>query len=229
MLDKLRFGKEKTVAIKLKLPKHVAISMDGLSKDKTGYKNAFSKVTESIKNQLKLNIPIVTFFILPENEKNEEYISELATFLDELKKIDLLKDIKVSVLGKWYNLPIVESIKGIIERTKDNEKYYVNFCINYDGQEEIVDACKLLARKIIAEKIDTGNINKQVIKENLYSSYFIPPEIMIVNGKRNYKTSLLLWDSSNSIIHFSNKNWNDFDRSDLMDAITKFQKSERKL
>ena len=229
MLDKLRFGREKMVAIKLKLPKHIAITMDGAISGKHGYSDVFSKVIDSIKQQMKLNIPILTFYILPESKKDDEYVSELAQFLDELRKNEILKKIKVSVLGKWYDLPIVESIKGIIEATKDNEEYFVNFCINYDGQMEIVDACKLLARKIISEKIDADAISKEVIKDSLYSSYFIPPDIIIVTGKRNYKTSLLLWDSSDSILHFSNKNWNDFDRSDIMDSITKFQKSERKL
>ena len=226
MLDKLRFGKEKMVAIKLKLPKHIAITMDGAVRGKNGYVDVFSKVIDAIKNQKKLNIPIMTFFILPEGQHDDEYVNSLSNFLNDLTSNEIIENVKVSVLGKWYDLPIVESIKGIIESTKDNEEYFVNLCINYDGQEEIVDACKLLARKIISEKIDADAINKEVIKDNLYSSYFIPPEIIIVNGKKNYKTNLLLWDSADAILFFSGKKWIDFDRGDIMDAITKFQKSK---
>ena len=136
--------------------------------------------------------------------------------------------IKVSVLGKWYNLPnkIVEPIKKIIETTREHESFFVNLCINYDGREEIVDACKLIARKVRAEKIDPESIDKETIKDNAYSSYFIPPELIIINGKKNMKSSLLLWDSAVSSIYFSNTLWPDFSKGDLMDGIHSYQKSQ---
>jgi undecaprenyl diphosphate synthase len=135
--------------------------------------------------------------------------------------------IKIGIIGKWYDLPnnVVEPIKKIIDITKEYEEFYLNFCLNYNGQEEIVDACKLIARKVEAEKIEVDSISKEMIKENLYSSYFIPPEIIIVNGTKKKKTDLLLWDSANSLIFFTKTLWPDFDKSSLMDAINDYQKS----
>ena len=102
----------------------------------------------------------------------------------------------------------------------------MNFCINYSGQEEIVDAIKLVARQVKADKLDVDAITSSVVKENIYSSYFLPPDLMIVNGARRSTNGLLLWDSSLSQIYYTNKMFPDFDRTEFMDAIKEFQKGK---
>lgn len=237
MLEKLRFGKEKSLAVKVKIPKHVAITLDGIDEWKRknekykeeANKKSFLKVIEIIKYQIKLDIPIITFSILNEGrEYDNEFLEELSRFITYLIDEETMSKLKISVLGKWYDLPnkVLEPMKKLIEKTKDNESFFVNLCINYNGQEEIVDACRLIARKIMAEKIDPESIDKETIKENSYSSYFIPPELIIVNGNKNLKSNLLLWDSASSSIYFSNKMWPDFEKSDFMDAINAYQKSQ---
>ena len=109
------------------------------------------------------------------------------------------------------------------EETRDYDQFFLNFCVNYDGQDEIVDACKLIGKKIQAEKMDPDSLSKDAIKENLYSSYFLPPELMIVmNGKKNL-SGFLLWDSIQASIYFSDKNWSDFSANDMIKAIAQFQ------
>ena len=98
--------------------------------------------------------------------------------------------------------------------------------MNYDGQEGIVDALKLLVMQIKLVKIDPELIDKNSIKENLYSSYFLPPDLMIKNGNRKETSGFLLWDSVNTKIYFTNKLWPDFDKTEFMDAIKDFQKGD---
>jgi undecaprenyl diphosphate synthase len=235
MLEKLRFKKEKSLAVKVKIPKHIAITMEGIAEwekkhEKHAYERSFSKVMDIMKQQIKMDIPILTFYVLKEkNIDNESLINEFSKFISSLTEDKFIHDnkIKIGIIGKWYDLPnnVVEPIKKIIDITKEYEEFYLNFCLNYNGQEEIVDACKLIARKVEAEKIEVDSISKEMIKENLYSSYFIPPEIIIVNGTKKKKTDLLLWDSANSLIFFTKTLWPDFDKSSLMDAINDYQKS----
>ena len=141
---------------------------------------------------------------------------------------DLHKDqIKVSVIGKWYDLPerVVSPIREIVDSTKDYDKFFVNFCVNYDGHDEIVDACRLIARQVRSEKLDPESISSEIIKENLYTSYFISPDLIIEN---NHEFSgILLWDSKNSIILFTNKEWHEYTKNDFLNAIEKFQNKNR--
>ncbi len=213
--------KEKDV-LKIKLPRHIAMTMDGVEKwalknnisPEEAYKRSFLTLKSAIKSQVRLKIPILSFYILDENadKESENYTVLLDTIADVLSDIangSLVNEnkVKISVLGKWYDLPgrVVDSIKKVIERTKDYDGFFVNLCINYDGQEEIVDAVRLLGMQIRSGKIDPELIDKNSIKDNLYSSYFLPPDLLIKNGNRKETSGFLLWDSVNTKICFTNK------------------------
>jgi len=223
---------------KANLPKHIALTYNNYNAKgvkipvEQYFKNKLAKIKDFIDIQSRYNIPIFTVYILSSSEKNNEnfgaIIDALSSFFNDLsteKKIHHNK-IKISVLGKWYNMPgkVVDAIKKISDETKEYDKYFLNFCINYDGQEEIADACRLLGKKIKAEKMDPEAITKEMIKENLYSSYFMPPELLIVMDGAKHLSGFLLWDSINAKIYFSDKNWSDFSSNDLVKALAQFHK-----
>jgi undecaprenyl diphosphate synthase len=115
---------------------------------------------------------------------------------------------------------MIESIKKIIDSTKDYDNYFVNFCINYDGQEEIVDACKMVARRVKLGKIEVDSITKETIKDDLYSSYFLPPDFIFVTGKKRSVSGFLLWDSVNSEIVFTNRLFPELTVKDIEKGIS---------
>ncbi|MBI2134482.1 di-trans,poly-cis-decaprenylcistransferase [Candidatus Woesearchaeota archaeon] len=244
VLDRLKnFVKKDKDFLKIKLPRHIAISMDGIENwalkngisYEESYKKAFLALKSTIRSQVKLNIPIISFYVLEEGyDKDSEaypyFFDSVAEMLNDLADSEFIKEnkIKISILGKWYKLParIVDAIKKIVESTKDYDSFFVNLCINYDGQEEIVDAMRLIAMQVKAGKMDPELISKDSVKENLYSSYFLPPDLMIKNGIRKETSGFFLWDSVNTKIYFTNKLWPDFDRTEFMDAIREFQKGD---
>ena len=114
---------------------------------------------------------------------------------------------------------IIDPIKSLLDETKDYDQFFFNLCINYNGQEEIVDACRLVARQIKAEKLEPESITKDTIKENCYSSYFLPPTLIVKTGLSQSIPGLLLWDSSHSKIVFARKYWPELKIADLLRAI----------
>ncbi len=239
MLDIFKEKKEPNY-IQFKLPRHIALVTKGkhiyaqnhnISVEKV-YGRSNLIILSTISSLVRLNVPITTFYMLSTKNDDLEHstvISSLTDFFNSLADKELIhkNKVKISVLGKWYDLPgkLVDSIKNMIEKTKEYDGYFVNFCVNYDGQQEIVDAVKLLARQIRAEKLDPDMISTDMIKENIYSSNFLPPDLIIINGSKA-TSDLLLWDSPNTKVYFTNKLWPDFDRTELMDAIKEFQKGE---
>ena len=224
--------------LKLKLeglPKHIAFTaVQSVPSD--NIENFIEKSWGNLENTInvctKLNIPIVTFFLLPVKKKelerkDIEYLSALFKKLDQSEDLEK-KQIKVSVLGKWYDLPsgLVEEIKTVIEKTKDYDRFFVNICLNYNGQDEIVGACRLLARQVKLGKLEPEAIDSGLIKANLYSSYFIPPELVILTGGSPITRGLLLWDSSMSRFFFINKPWRDLETQDLLDALEYYQNNQ---
>ncbi len=223
---------------KATLPKHIALTYNNYSAKgikipvEQHFKNKLAKIKDFIDIQSQYGVPIFTVYLLSaETSKNDEFpaiVEAISSFFNDLaheKKIHHNK-VKISVLGKWYNLPgkLVDAIKKLSDETKEYDKFFLNFCINYDGQEEIADACRLLGKKIKAEKMDPEAITKEMIKENLYSSYFMPPELLIVMDGSKHLSGFLLWDSGNAKIYFSDKNWSDFSANDLVKAMAQFHK-----
>ncbi|MBW2973705.1 di-trans,poly-cis-decaprenylcistransferase [Candidatus Woesearchaeota archaeon] len=216
------------------IPKHVAIIVDGCEEFaeknkkplKETYQTEFLNIKNAIKVGVKLHIPIMTFFSRSKKPSDEE-IDQLIEFFNLLLKWELIHEnqIKISVLGKWYNLPdrLIEPIKKIISDTKEYDKHFINFCIQYDGQEEIVNACKLIAHQLKLDKITPEGINAALIKENIYASYFMPPNLMIVSGKKKTTGGLLLWDAPNTKIYFSDVLWPDFGKEDFLKGIVFYQ------
>lgn len=216
---------------KRNLPKHIAITVgEDTLKDKTldeAYKLKFKKIEEIIKLVIKLNVPIATFYLTSLSaEKSENFssiVDSLVSFFEALSGNAVLaeKKIKVSVLGKWYDLPdrVVEKIKKIIDETRDYNDFFINFCVNYDGQQEIVDAVRIIGKMIKAGRLDPDVITKSLIKENSYASYFLPPDLIIKNGRKKELNGFLLWDSAHSIVYFTDKFFLDLKKEDLMKAI----------
>ena len=211
-------------------PKHIAISLDNIfdycRKNNININECYDKYFELLNKLLdfyvKTDIPVLTFYLLHDIEKSASdyltFVDYIADFFNDLSNKPLIYEykIKISIFGKWFNLPgkVIESLKNIIEKTKDFDSFFINFCINYDGQEEIVDACKLIAKQVELGKIDAEMITKDTIKESIYSSYFLPPDIILIYGERKL-TGLLLWDSANSKIVFADKSFMDFEEEDL--------------
>ncbi len=219
------------------LPHHIALSVEGCreyaKKHNIPYDAAnrqkFLNIRNIVKSCVKLGIPLFTFYILPTSTDDEaDVVDSIVEFFDELNKCDFITEnqVKISVLGKWYSLPgrLVEPIKSALENTKDYDKFFLNLCINYDGQEEIVDAAKLIARQVKAGKLDPESIGKSDIKDNIYASYFLPPDLIIKTGTSKKLDGFLLWDSPSAKVYFSNKPWPDFGKLSLLNAIEFFQK-----
>ena len=82
----------------------------------------------------------------------------------------------------------------------------------------------MIARQIKADKIDPESITKETIKDNIYASYFLPPDLIVKSGKEKTLNGFLLWDSTYSKIFFSERRWPEFSKLDLLNALSFFQK-----
>ncbi len=219
------------------IPKHIAISLDDISdwcrknnvNFNIGCERYFNSLKKLMELQVSLDVPIFTIYVLPDDtdKLSDDYLAYseyIAGFFGELLNNQLISEqkLKVSIFGKWYKLPgkAVEVLKDIIEATKDYDRFFTNFCINYDGKEEIADACRLIAKQVQSGKLDPDMITKENIKENIYSSYFLPPEVVFIYGKRKL-TGLLMWDSIGSNIVFADKSFMEFDEKDFENKFPK--------
>lgn len=241
MLEKIRkILKLQEEGIKVRPLRHLALTIDGVrtwvikegKQFDEAYARVFSTLNSIIELQAGMNIPIITIYLMPEEMKSREYFQKfldaVVSFFSALRTAETVHNnkIKITALGKWYDLPnrAVEPIKQILEETKDYDTFFLNFCINYNGQEEIADACRLIARQLSAGRISVDAVTKELIKDNVYSSYFLPPDLIIKNGVEKKLSGFLLWDSAQSEICFTGKPFPYFTIEDFKAAIEDYQK-----
>lgn len=232
------------------VPSHIAVIMDGnrrwakennlpIIKGHEAGTRALENLLDFLLKNPDLNIKHVTVYSLSEDNKTKRSPEQLNALM-RLFKIGFAKlakdrrikenQIKVNIFGNYRSLPkdVVKEIEKCIEISKDNNKLNLNFCIAYDGQSEIVRACREIVKKTKNDEIDDHEISKELVKSNLFTAYIPAPELIIRSGKEKRLSAFLLWDSSYSELYFSDKYWPDMANDDFLQAIEDFQKRHRK-
>ena len=215
---------------------HIAFIMDGngrwgKKKGKSrnfGHLNGIKVIEKIVKDSLKINIPILTFYTFStENWKRpKKEISFLFKLIDYYftKEISNLvkNNIKINIIGKINNLPkkikirLIESMK----RTKKCKKILVNLAINYGSKSEIINAAKRI-------KINRQNISLKNLNKNLYTNNILDPDILIRTGGKKRLSNFLLWQLAYSELYFIDKLWPDFTIKDFHKIISHFKKVKR--
>jgi len=136
--------------------------------------------------------------------------------------------VNFNVIGRIYLLPeeVRNKIKELISFTKDNDKNFINLCIMYDGQEEIVDAVK----EIIKNGVKEEEINKKTIKKHLYTRNFPEVDYIIRTGMEDGAriSGFLLWDASYAEFKFRADLWPDYSQEMVIEDLIDFSNRNRR-
>ena len=216
---------------------HVAFIMDGngrwgLKKKNSrnyGHLKGINTVETVIRFSIIKKIPYLTLYTFstenwkrPENEINFLFDLIRKSLKKKINKI-VKQGIKINIIGKKKGLPndILNIIKLIEKKTKNNKKIILNLALNYGSKEEIVDACKSLIFKK-TKKINVINFEKE-----LYTKNIPDPDILIRTGGTRRLSNFLLWQIAYTEIFFINKLWPDFNEKDFNKIVNKFYTIKR--
>ena len=230
------------------MPNHVAIILDGNRRwakhNLTLQKKGHFKGADTVENLLdwceEFDIKIITLYVL--SAENLDRKNEELDYLYDLIKVRLEKlyndprihknQMRVKAIGRIELLP--DSMKDVLRRlddvTKDYNKHFLNIAIAYGGQNELVDAVKKIGEQIKGGKLDSKDINKEVIESNLYTSHLpqSSPDMILRTSGEKRMSGFLLWQSAYSELVFLDIFWPEFRKIDLMRAIRTFQTRKRR-
>ena len=118
-------------------------------------------------------------------------------------------------------------MKKMTNETKDNKNGIFNICLNYGGQDEIVEATKK-----ISKDVKDGNLNIEDIDSKMYNKYLfndLPPVDLMIRTSGEYRISnFMLWYLAYSELYFTNVLWPDFTNEELDKAIESFRNRDRR-
>lgn len=223
----------------LKIPNHVAIIVDGngrWAKEKglprsKGHAAGFENIKKISNYVFSTGTKILSLYVFStENFKRskEEVDYLMNLFVKKFKnEADIFNknNIKVVFSGKDAPLPkeVIEARNKITELTKDNNGGIINFCLNYGGRAEIVDATK----KIIEKNIKQEEITEETFKQYLYQN--LPDVDLLIRTSGELRISnFLLWQSSYAEFYFPKTYFPDFDEKEYDQALIEYTRRDRR-
>ena len=230
--------------IEKKIPKHIAIIMDGngrwaknkgLSRDH-GHKEGKESAKEMVRSCAKLGVKNLTLFAFSsENWKRPKLEVELLmgllhnslrTELKELKK----NNIKLETIGDLSKIPLLvrKFLKKVCEETKDNDLMTLTLALSYGSRDEIINSVKEIADKVKNNIISAEKIDESLINQHLYTRNLPDVDLMIRTSGEKRISNFLLWQSAYAELYFSNELWPDFKSKNLIEAISDYQNRERR-
>ncbi len=230
--------------IETKLPKHIAIIMDGNRRwakeqgldPKLGHKQGAKTLETIVRYANKIGIQYMTVYAFStENwKRTEEEVGALMmllqAYLDDFSKRADTENIRIKILGDLSALSkgLQASINKAIERTKDNTGITLNVAFNYGGRAELTYAFKNIATKLLNHEITVNDINEELISNSLYTAGEPDPDLLIRTSGEQRTSNFLPWQLAYSEFYFVKKHWPDFSEHDLDEAIEVYQSRDRK-
>lgn len=227
-----------------KLPKHIAVIMDGngrWAKKKGamrifGHQNAVKAVREVTEGCAELGVQYLTLYAFStENWSRpiEEVKGLMALLVSTISsEIKVLQDnnIRLLTIGNIKELPsnCQKELAEAMTATSKNTGLRLILALSYSGRWEIATAAKSLA-----EDVKSGNILPEEITEEIFAKYLqtksIPdPELMIRTSGEVRISNFLLWQLAYSELYITDILWPDFRKEQLWEALLDYQKRERR-
>lgn len=227
-----------------RIPKHIAIIMDGngrWAKKKGharifGHRNALKAVRDSIEGAAEIGVEYLTLYAFSSENWNRPKLEVQAlmellvqTINGELKTLKK-NDIRLQAIGDLENLPssTKKELDSAIEATKYNKKMCVVLALSYSARSEIVKATKKIVRDVKNGEIGIDDVTETCFESYLATANFPDPDLMIRTSGEYRISNFLLWQMAYTELVFIDKYWPDFRKVDLIGAIENYQKRERR-
>jgi len=231
-------------ATKNQIPRHIGIILDGnrrfskrlMMKPWKGHEWGAKKVEKLFDWCKEFGVKELTLYAFSyENfdRPKKEFDFLMNLFVKEFTRLAederLEKDrIRVNFIGRIQMFPekVREKMHKLMDITKKNNGYIINFAMAYGGRTEVVDAAVKIAKQVKEGKLKVDKINEEVFAKNLYMSN--DPDLVIRTGAAIRTSNFLLWQSAYSEFIFLEKFWPEFEKEDFVECIAEYGRRDRR-
>ena len=224
-------------------PQHIAIIMDGNGRwakqrglPRTAGHAAGAESFRKIANYCRtLGVKYLTVYAFS-TENWKRSADEVAGIMKLLRRYleEALQDMeKNKVCFRFFGdltrlSPELQKLCHDAEKRSEDYDVQVNFCLNYGGRDEIVQAARRFAADVAAGKQKAEDLTEELLSRYLYSADVPDPELIIRPSGEKRTSNFLLWQSAYSEYVFMNVLWPDFSPGDLDSAIEEYHRRNRR-
>jgi len=229
---------------KSRLPRHVAIIMDGngrwarlRGKSRIeGHRRGKSSVKSVVELSRKLGIPYLSLYAFSAENWNrpKEEVGALMGLLerylcDEQERM-MRKGIRLLAIGERERLPVPvrRILDTIIEITKDNSRITVILALSYSGRDDIVKMVRQIARKVKEGSCEPEHIDELMVTANTETGSIPSPDLLIRTSGEMRISNFFLWQIPYTELYVTPTLWPDFRESQYIQALVEFQRRQRR-
>ena len=226
------------------LPRHVAIIMDGNGRWATrrglpriaGHQAGRRSVREVVEGCGELGIECLTLFTFSSENwsRPRAEVRALMRFLhqvliEEVKALDE-NDVRLETIGRREDLPaeVNEELDRTIARLEHNRGLRLILALSYGGRRELVDCFQKLMAEVQAGELRPEDVDEAMVEKHLYTADWPNPDLLIRTSGEMRLSNFLLWQLAYAEIYVTSILWPDFRKPDLFQAISEYQKRDRR-
>lgn len=224
----------------ISVPTHLALILDGNRRWARehglpaieGHREGYQTLKKICKAGLKYGIRYMTAYAFStENwQRDRDEVKQLMKLLRWVLKHEIQEfnreGIRLRVIGSKLKLgtSLAKAIHEAEEMTKDNQRATLLICLDYGGQQEIVDAVKRISELGYRPE----DITPDLIGKFLYAPDVPPVDLLIRTSGEQRISNFLTWETVYSELLFDKANWPDFDEAHLQEALKEYSRRQRR-
>ena len=227
-----------------KLPRHVAIIMDGNGRWAQkrgnqriyGHKNGVAAVRDTVEASAELGIEFLTLYAFSTENWNrprteiDALMSLLVSTINKETKTLLDNNVSLRAIGDLASMPknVSTKLNTAISKTAHNTGLSLILALSYSSRWEIINAVKQLANEVEKGNVKANDIDSGLFEKHLTTSDIPEPELLIRTSGEYRLSNFLLWQLAYAELYFTNTLWPDFRRENLYEALVNYQRRERR-
>lgn len=229
---------------KSRLPKHIAIIMDGNGRwakergyDRIfGHQNGVTSVREVTEAATEIGIEYLTLYAFstenwgrPQHEV--EALMELLIDTIEKETPTLNKNkVRLLAIGDLSRLPAgaAQKLQNCIDETSQNEGLALVLALSYSSRWEIENALRMICKEMSENNFKIEDVNEEMISKHMTTNHIPDPDLLIRTSGELRISNFLLWQIAYTELYFTQTHWPDFRKENFYEAIVDFQKRDRR-
>ncbi len=227
-----------------KLPRHVAIIMDGNGRwangrgllRSAGHVAGVKTLKNILKTAVNLHLEALTVYAFStENWKRPhtevDFLMQLFSEYLEREKLEMHQNnVRIKFLGRTEDFaPALQKLmRESVELMKHNTGVKFNVAADYGGQDEIIRAAQKLARRVERGELSPENISITFFEDELDTAGQPPVDLMIRTSGEMRVSNFLLWQAAYAEFWFTDTPWPEFTPEEFVDALVDFGKRNRR-
>jgi undecaprenyl diphosphate synthase len=227
-----------------RLPRHVAIIMDGNGRwaeqrrlpRLAGHREGAESVRDVVRAARQIGLEAITLYAFS-SQNWARPVEEVAGLMELLRDYLLTEraeimenDIRLRAIGDIDKLPplVREPLDALMAESALNRGMVLTLALSYGGRESIAAAARAAAVLVAAGELDAASLDAERFGRLLPTSQLPPLDLVIRTSGELRISNFLLWEAAYAELFFSSALWPDFRRADLYAALEAYAARERR-